>query len=131
LRTCELTLGRFREIPIVHRVIKVHDRAVGVQQDVLTKGDNNYGDDKVLYADGQSWLHREHIMGRAVGYLPHVGRVTIIMNDYPYVKARFLEGWHARRALWRPAGPACVRSCALRSRARRSTCSSACLGCWS
>ena len=27
-------------------------------------------------------------MGRAVGYLPHVGRVTIIMNDYPYVKAR-------------------------------------------
>ena len=77
-----------REIPIVHRVIKVHDRRVGVQQDVLTKGDNNYGDDKVLYADGQSWLHREHIMGRAVGYLPHVGRVTIIMNDYPYVKAR-------------------------------------------
>jgi hypothetical protein len=75
-----------REIPIVHRVIKVHDRRVGVQQDVLTKGDNNYGDDKVLYADGQSWLHREHIMGRAVGYLPHVGRVTIIMNDYPYVK---------------------------------------------
>jgi signal peptidase len=25
-------------------------------------------------------------MGRAVGYLPHVGRVTIIMNDYPYIK---------------------------------------------
>lgn len=35
-----------REIPIVHRVIKVHDRAVGSQQDVLTKGDNNYMDDK-------------------------------------------------------------------------------------
>ena len=43
---------------------------------------------QVLYAQGQDWLHREHIMGRAVGYLPHVGRVTIIMNDYPYVKAR-------------------------------------------
>ena len=61
----------------MHRVIKVHDRAepgVGElegHQDVLTKGDNNYGDDKVLYAPGQDWLHREHIMGRAVGYLPH------------------------------------------------------------
>jgi len=35
-----------REIPIVHRVLSVHDRAVGSQQDVLTKGDNNFGDDK-------------------------------------------------------------------------------------
>jgi len=75
-----------REIPIVHRTIRVHDRAGSEHQDVLTKGDNNYGDDKVLYAPGQDWLHREHIMGRAVGYLPHVGRVTIIMNDYPAVK---------------------------------------------
>lgn len=40
----------------------------------------------MLYAVGQDWLHIEHIMGRAVGYLPHVGRVTIIMNDYPAVK---------------------------------------------
>ena len=86
-----------REIPIVHRVIAVHDRAGGsAQQDVLTKGDNNFGDDKVLYAEGQSWLHREHIMGRAVGYLPHVGRVTIIMNDYPYVKARIIHNQGGR-----------------------------------
>lgn len=42
----------------------------------------------MLYAVGQDWLNREHIIGRAVGYLPHVGRITIIMNDYPYVKAR-------------------------------------------
>ncbi|KAK3282791.1 hypothetical protein CYMTET_9491, partial [Cymbomonas tetramitiformis] len=49
-------------------------------------GDNNYGDDKVLYAPGQEWLNRKHIMGRAVGYLPYVGMVTIIMNDFPYVK---------------------------------------------
>ena len=39
-------------------------------------------------------------MGRSVGYLPHVGRVTIIMNDYPYIKARcqgvrFLPAWRA------------------------------------
>jgi len=52
----------------------------------LTKGDNNYGDDKVLYAQGQEWLNKRHIMGRAVGFLPYVGMVTIVMNDYPYVK---------------------------------------------
>jgi signal peptidase len=40
----------------------------------------------VLYAAGQDWLLESQIMGRAVGFLPHVGRVTIIMNDYPVVK---------------------------------------------
>lgn len=25
-------------------------------------------------------------MGRVVGYLPYIGQVTIIMNDYPIVK---------------------------------------------
>jgi len=25
-------------------------------------------------------------MGRAVGFLPYVGMVTIIMNDYPWLK---------------------------------------------
>mmetsp|Transcript_22367 Transcript_22367/g.53457 ORF Transcript_22367/g.53457 Transcript_22367/m.53457 type:complete len:187 (+) Transcript_22367:126-686(+) len=75
-----------REIPIVHRVIKVHERRKKDQIDVLTKGDNNYGDDRVLYAKNQQWLHKEHIMGRAAGYLPYVGMVTILMNDYPYIK---------------------------------------------
>ncbi len=32
-------------------------------------GDNNMGDDRVLYAHGQMWLQRHHIMGRAVGYI--------------------------------------------------------------
>ena len=105
------TRGGRREIPIVHRAIRAHTRAGSEAQEILTKGDNNYGDDKVrnelislsqdgwlfssltyllwqqvLYAAGQDWLNRQHIMGRAVGYLPHVGRVTIIMNDYPYIK---------------------------------------------
>ncbi|KAF7152279.1 hypothetical protein RHSIM_Rhsim01G0073100 [Rhododendron simsii] len=56
-----------REIPIVHRVIKVHERQDTGEVDVLTKGDNNYGDDRLLYAQGQQWLQRHHIMGRAVG----------------------------------------------------------------
>ncbi|KAE9600521.1 putative signal peptidase I [Lupinus albus] len=75
-----------REIPIVHRVIKVHEREDTGEVDVLTKGDNNYGDDRLLYADGQLWLHRHHIMGRAVGFLPYVGWVTIIMTENPIFK---------------------------------------------
>jgi len=34
---------------------------------ILFPGDNNYGDDRLLYAQGQLWLQRHHIMGRAVG----------------------------------------------------------------
>jgi signal peptidase I len=82
-----------RDIPIVHRVVKVHDRGAGPSpaddlergrggnekaasplpprgapaQDILTKGDNNWGDDRALYARGQKWLAREHVMGRVVG----------------------------------------------------------------
>lgn len=75
-----------RDIPIVHRVIKVHqDRDTG-EVEVLTKGDNNYGDDRLLYAQGQMWLNRQHIMGRAVGFLPYVGWVTIIMTEKPLIK---------------------------------------------
>ncbi|KAE8705103.1 Signal peptidase complex catalytic subunit SEC11C [Hibiscus syriacus] len=75
-----------REIPIVHRVIKVHERQDTGEVDVLTKGDNNYGDDRLLYAQGQLYLQRHHIMGRAVGFLPYVGWVTIIMTEKPIIK---------------------------------------------
>jgi signal peptidase len=74
-----------RDIPIVHRVLKVHERANG-EVDLLTKGDNNPVDDRGLYPPGQQWLNRKHIIGRAKGFLPYVGMVTIIMNDYPYLK---------------------------------------------
>jgi signal peptidase len=33
----------------------------------VLQGDNNFGDDRLLYARGQDWLHKNHIMGRAVG----------------------------------------------------------------
>eukprot|EP00877_Chromochloris_zofingiensis_P012874 jgi/Chrzof1/7840/Cz02g38140.t1 len=132
IRTGEIVVFNIdgRDIPIVHRVIKVHERANEDHVDILTKvraagapnrcsdgtqvckhalwlemlhcslmlsdvgaacccmlqGDNNYGDDRLLYARGQDWLHKHHIMGRAVGFLPYVGMVTIIMNDYPMLK---------------------------------------------
>ncbi|KAK4428023.1 Signal peptidase complex catalytic subunit SEC11C [Sesamum alatum] len=75
-----------RDIPVVHRVIKVHERKDTGEVDILTKGDNNEGDDIPLYAPDQYWLHRHHIMGRAVGFLPYVGWATIIMSEKPVVK---------------------------------------------
>ncbi|KAG0570109.1 hypothetical protein M758_6G133800 [Ceratodon purpureus] len=75
-----------RDIPIVHRVIKVHENVEKGDFEVLTKGDNNTGDDRLLYAQNQLWLQRQHIMGRAVGFLPYVGWVTIIMTENPYIK---------------------------------------------
>ncbi|KAI7726574.1 hypothetical protein M8C21_010991, partial [Ambrosia artemisiifolia] len=76
-----------REIPIVHRVIKVHEHQNTGEVDVLTKGDNNsYGDDMFLYAQGQMWLKQQHITGRAIGFLPYVGWGTIILTEKPIVK---------------------------------------------
>ena len=79
---------RGRDIPIVHRVIKVHqeDEANATQLQILTKGDNNLVDDRGLYSDRQLWLDRDSIMGRARGSLPYVGMVTILLNDYPNLK---------------------------------------------
>ncbi|KAJ3691250.1 hypothetical protein LUZ61_020414 [Rhynchospora tenuis] len=88
IRTGEIVVFNVdgREIPIVHRVIKVHERQDTGVIDILTKGDNNFGDDRLLYAHGQLWLQQHHIMGRAVGYLPYVGWVTIIMTEKPIIK---------------------------------------------
>ncbi|KAJ1912474.1 Signal peptidase complex catalytic subunit [Tieghemiomyces parasiticus] len=75
-----------QEIPIVHRVLKVHTDADTGKQLLLTKGDNNQGDDRVLYNRGQMWVKNEHVVGRVRGYVSYVGMVTIILNDYPQLK---------------------------------------------
>jgi signal peptidase I len=75
-----------RDIPIVHRILKVHQDAVTQEVELLTKGDNNRVDDRGLYAPGQLWLKREDILGKAVGTLRYVGMVTIALNDYPVLK---------------------------------------------
>jgi signal peptidase I len=74
-----------RDIPIVHRILKVHEKPNGTVE-LLTKGDNNRVDDRGLYAPGQLWLQREDILGKAVGTLRYVGMVTIALNDYPVLK---------------------------------------------
>jgi len=74
-----------REIPIVHRIISIHEDPRG-NISVLTKGDNNSVDDRGLYAKNQLWLKKENVIGTAIGVLPYVGMVTIWLNDYPWFK---------------------------------------------
>lgn len=74
-----------RDIPIVHRVLKVHEKEDGTMK-FLTKGDNNSVDDRGLYAPGQYWLEQKDVIGRAKGFVPYIGIVTILMNDYPQLK---------------------------------------------
>jgi len=65
---------------------------------LLTKGDNNYDDDIMLY-NGPRWIRDDQIVGRVQGYvwpehanlmirrfLPYAGYVTILLNDYPMLK---------------------------------------------
>lgn len=71
----------------VNRVIKVHEEQETDEVVVLTKGDNNDDNDRDhIYAQGQMWLNRHHIMGRAVGFLPYVGWITIVMTEKPLIK---------------------------------------------
>ena len=74
-----------REIPIVHRVLNLHEKEDGTIE-FLTKGDKNSVDDRALYAPGQLWLTKKDIVGRARVFLPYVGIFTVIMNEYPKIK---------------------------------------------
>jgi len=79
-----------REIPIVHRIMRVHKSRVDGTVRILTKGDNNTVDDRNLYPPPQEWLEERHIIGKTYGFLPYIGIVTILMNDYPFLKVLLL-----------------------------------------
>ncbi|XP_066184720.1 signal peptidase complex catalytic subunit SEC11A isoform X1 [Sylvia atricapilla] len=91
IRVGEIVVFRIegREIPIVHRVLKIHEKQNGDIK-FLTKGDNNAVDDRGLYKQGQHWLEKKDVVGRARGFVPYIGIVTILMNDYPKFKVRSL-----------------------------------------
>mmetsp|Transcript_1497 Transcript_1497/g.1963 ORF Transcript_1497/g.1963 Transcript_1497/m.1963 type:complete len:183 (-) Transcript_1497:68-616(-) len=74
-----------REIPIVHRLSEIHKNDV-VDANILTKGDNNPVDDRGLYNPGELWIDTADVMGRANGFLPYVGQITIQLTDYPILK---------------------------------------------
>lgn len=78
-----------REVPIVHRIHELHSQPINSTYnaiEMLTKGDNNPTNDRGLYNVGQMWLSRDDIIGKAVGYLPYLGQVTIQLTDHPIVK---------------------------------------------
>lgn len=81
-----------KDVPIVHRVLEVHDDAKTKTQFLLTKGDNNPVDDRGLYVKGQMWVKGEDVVGRVKGFLPYVGMVTIILTDYPILKGLMIGG---------------------------------------
>lgn len=83
-----------RGVPIVHRIIKLHENATRAVE-VLTKGDNNLPDDRELYGRGMKWLERDMIVGRSCAFLPYAGMLTILMNDYPKLKILLLVGLSA------------------------------------
>jgi len=75
-----------QKIPIVHRVVKVHERYIisGIlimisqacsslngDLKVLTKGDNNDVHDRGLYNRGQLWLEKQDFVGRVRLYNSH------------------------------------------------------------
>uniref|UniRef100_A0A8D3DBH8 Signal peptidase complex catalytic subunit SEC11 n=1 Tax=Scophthalmus maximus TaxID=52904 RepID=A0A8D3DBH8_SCOMX len=70
IRVGEIVVFRIegREIPIVHRVLKIHEKENGDIK-FLTKGDNNAVDDRGLYKQGQHWLEKKDVVGRARGML--------------------------------------------------------------
>ncbi|CAF4231431.1 unnamed protein product [Adineta steineri] len=52
-----------RDIPIIHRVIRLHEKSDGYIK-FLTKHDANQVDDRGLYAEGQLWLEKKDIIGK-------------------------------------------------------------------
>jgi signal peptidase len=60
------------------------------EQYLLTKGDNNPIDDRGLYNEGQMYISRQDVMGVVKGYLPHMGLLTILLNDIPQLKLVFV-----------------------------------------
>ncbi|CAL5080957.1 unnamed protein product [Urochloa decumbens] len=72
----------YGDIPVVHRVIKVHERREdGGGVDILTKGDANGVDDSAAFLYGyEPCLQRHHVMGKAVGYLPNAGWFSIAVH---------------------------------------------------
>lgn len=62
---------------------------------LLTKGDNNYGDDVPIYQDASPnihWLRSRHLIGVGKAYVPWVGYATIMMSDYPMLKYLLIGG---------------------------------------
>lgn len=73
-----------RGVPIVHRIIKLHEDRHG-EVAVLSKGDNNIPDDRELYGKDREWLDRDMIIGRSCAFLPYAGILTILVRSNRFI----------------------------------------------
>ena len=83
------------EIPIVHRALEVVEKISRKKNDkemhnfTLSKGDNNFGDDRPIYYDHKAeknYLFDHEFMGRVRFYFPLLGYITILFNESPLFK---------------------------------------------
>ncbi|EPY39744.1 signal peptidase protein, endoplasmic reticulum-type [Angomonas deanei] len=86
-----------RDVPIVHRVHRVHVRESDSKRLFLTKGDNNMYDDRVIYDEGTEWVEEDFIIGKSYGYIPRLGYITLMFNESRICKilTLFLLGFFA------------------------------------
>ncbi|XP_036087805.1 signal peptidase complex catalytic subunit SEC11A isoform X3 [Rousettus aegyptiacus] len=104
IRVGEIVVFRIegREIPIVHRVLKIHEKQNGHIK-FLTKGDNNAVDDRGLYKQGQHWLEKKDVVGRARGsrcfHFTHVGKEEPTLGRkkiFPWKTHRLCHHWELK-----------------------------------
>ncbi|KAG5510797.1 hypothetical protein JKF63_07869 [Porcisia hertigi] len=77
-------------IPIVHRVLRIHERAEDHKRFYLTKGDNNMHDDRFLFKQGREWVEEDMIIGKTYAYIPYIGYLTIAVNEVKIIKYIFV-----------------------------------------
>eukprot|EP00009_Paramoeba_aestuarina_P003962 CAMPEP_0201524332 /NCGR_PEP_ID=MMETSP0161_2-20130828/21258_1 /ASSEMBLY_ACC=CAM_ASM_000251 /TAXON_ID=180227 /ORGANISM="Neoparamoeba aestuarina, Strain SoJaBio B1-5/56/2" /LENGTH=116 /DNA_ID=CAMNT_0047923663 /DNA_START=183 /DNA_END=533 /DNA_ORIENTATION=+ len=91
------------DMPVVHRVHRIYDndhpdvaKYLNFQDQsvpyVLTKGDHNFVDDRLLYPEGQVFLCPKHFLGKIDGYCPYLGWITLVLHDYAIARYAFLLG---------------------------------------
>ena len=74
-----------QKTPIIHRIIKAHE-GLGLEVDVMTKGDFNIPDDRAIYGAGRKWFQKQFVLGRAIAFLPYAGMPTTLLNEHPWFK---------------------------------------------
>lgn len=75
-----------QDIPIVHRVHRIHERREDGKRLYLTKGDNNVNDDRFLFRNGREWVEEDMIIGKTYAYVPWIGYLTIMFNQSKIIK---------------------------------------------
>ena len=85
--------------PIVHRIFRLRHRRprrLSSQKlndrnnlDILTKGDQNWNDDRRLYEkNGLSWLRRENLLGKVRMSIPSIGKIKDLLFGNLKIKTR-------------------------------------------